>query len=204
MNDDHGGVMRGWVMISVLALASCGVQQGWNPNYTYDATRYGEYKVAREVALTTGQSESQVIPIALPAESPSPDKIAGQTPVAAPVASDTVAEAVVPVAAAGNAPTRIVPDSMLAGQDASYPGSVPVLVQYAYGADHAVGKSIYSRAGASSATAARVCASYEDADAAQMAFLAAGGPRKDPRGMDPDGDGYVCGWDPEKFRHAQL
>ncbi|MDB6179324.1 hypothetical protein PAF17_17695 [Paracoccus sp. Z330] len=202
---DDEGMMRGWLMISVLALASCGEQQGWNPNYMFEATRYGEYKQQREVALTTNQPSAQVIPLALPAESMSPEDIAGQSPVPVPVVPGVAVATTAAAATAGNAPTRIVPESMVAGtQGGPYPGSVPVLVQYAYGADHAVGQSIYGRAGASTATAIQVCGTFDDADAAQIAFLAAGGPRKDPRGMDPDGDGYVCGWDPEKFRQAQL
>ena len=52
--------------------------------------------------------------------------------------------------------------------------------------------------------AARACRSYASADAAQTAFIAAGGPVIDPRGMDPDGDGFVCGWDPRPYRQSRL
>ncbi|CAN0586593.1 unnamed protein product, partial [Ectocarpus sp. 12 AP-2014] len=40
------------------------------------------------------------------------------------------------------------------------------------------------------------------ADQAQIAFLEAGGPEKDRNGMDPDGDGFACNWDPTPFRRA--
>jgi hypothetical protein len=30
----------------------------------------------------------------------------------------------------------------------------------------------------------------------------AGGPRRDPLGLDPDGDGFACAWDPTPFRTA--
>jgi hypothetical protein len=33
--------------------------------------------------------------------------------------------------------------------------------------------------------------------------LARGGPDKDPRGLDPDGDGFACGWDPAPFLLAE-
>ncbi len=30
----------------------------------------------------------------------------------------------------------------------------------------------------------------------------AGGPERDQFGIDPDGDGYACRWDPSPFRKA--
>ena len=30
----------------------------------------------------------------------------------------------------------------------------------------------------------------------------AGGPERDQFGIDPDGDGYACSWDPSPFRKA--
>ena len=50
--------------------------------------------------------------------------------------------------------------------------------------------------------AGRTCSGYASADIAQRAFIAAGGPILDPKGMDPDGDGFVCGWDPRPVRNA--
>ena len=44
------------------------------------------------------------------------------------------------------------------------------------------------------------CAEYPDSEAAQQAFLDAGGPEKDELRIDPDGDGFVCGWDPDVYR----
>lgn len=195
--------MRGWVVISVLALAGCGEHQGWNPNYQFGASPYGQYLVAREVALTTRKDAPQTIPIALPAKAPTPAEIAGRSPVPAPAtmgirttqpASASASTQAAPTAAATLPTTSSGP----------YPGSTPVLVRYAYAADHAPGTAIYSRSRGSAAQAARVCAGFASADAAQTAFLAAGGPRQDPRGMDPDGDGFVCGWDPAPFRQSRL
>ena len=39
-------------------------------------------------------------------------------------------------------------------------------------------------------------------DVAQEAFLAQGGPQSDRKGLDPDGDGFACDWDPRPFRAA--
>ncbi|WP_374289987.1 hypothetical protein [Paenirhodobacter enshiensis] len=46
----------------------------------------------------------------------------------------------------------------------------------------------------------QACLKYRGPDLAQIAFVKAGGPGKDPLGLDPDGDGYACGWDPTPFR----
>ena len=37
----------------------------------------------------------------------------------------------------------------------------------------------------------------------QEAFLDAGGPKRDPHALDPDGDGFACAWDPRPFRAAR-
>lgn len=80
--------------------------------------------------------------------------------------------------------------------------SGPSVVAYALETSHPVGQPIYTRSGASTDASQRACARYSSADLAQAAFLAAGGPQSDSRGLDPDGDGYACGWNPEPFRKA--
>ena len=203
--------MRGWLVISVLALAGCGENQGWNPNYTYSNSPYGAYLTEREKALVTNTESPKTIPLALPANSFTPEQIAGQTPVPVPAVPTVRAKRTTTVTtvrrapANPNAPTQIVPDSMIpVTTSGPYAGSTPVLVRYAFAAQHAPGQAVYTRSGGSASQAARVCASYASADAAQTAFLAAGGPQRDPRGMDPDGDGFVCGWDPAPFRKSAL
>ena len=44
------------------------------------------------------------------------------------------------------------------------------------------------------------CDSFADSEAAQQAFLDAGGPDDDDLNLDPDGDGFACSWNPEKYR----
>jgi hypothetical protein len=74
------------------------------------------------------------------------------------------------------------------------------LASYARATSHPVGQSMHARDFASPERAERACARYVSADQAQSVFLASGGPEQDPRGLDPDGDGYACGWDPAGFR----
>lgn len=76
----------------------------------------------------------------------------------------------------------------------------PNIVAYAISTNHPVGTKMYNRFSIGSSKYQRNCGQYKHQDQAQIAFLAAGGPKKDPRGMDPDGDGYACKWDPSPYR----
>ncbi|KUJ79457.1 hypothetical protein [Ruegeria profundi] len=79
----------------------------------------------------------------------------------------------------------------------------PNIVQYALDTSNPVGTQLYSRAGFNlQAKAQRNCARYPSPDQAQIEFLANGGPQRDRKGLDPDGDGYACSWDPSPFRSA--
>ncbi len=79
----------------------------------------------------------------------------------------------------------------------------PNIVSYALQNKHPVGTAVYSRRGFNKARKnERACAEYSHPDQAQLAFLADGGPERDRAGMDPDGDGYACTWDPAPYRRA--
>ncbi|CUH61251.1 hypothetical protein [Thalassobacter stenotrophicus] len=77
----------------------------------------------------------------------------------------------------------------------------PNIIQYALSASHPVGQKLYRRGNPFAAARLETkCAGYRTADVAQEQFLAAGGPSRDRLGLDPDGDGYACDWDPATFR----
>lgn len=81
--------------------------------------------------------------------------------------------------------------------------SQPNIVQYALETRHPKGTQLYTRVGLNlQARSQRNCAQFASADLAQIEFLANGGPRRDRDALDPDGDGYACGWDPAPFRAA--
>ena len=81
------------------------------------------------------------------------------------------------------------------------PGSnVPSIVEYALKTTNPVGTQLYSRQFSSKTRFDWNCAKYSSQSAAQEAFLVWGGPRVDPKGIDPDGDGFACYWDPKPFR----
>lgn len=76
------------------------------------------------------------------------------------------------------------------------------IVQFALSSRHNPGTQMYRRGGIRFTSPERACARYPSADLAQEAFLDRGGPDRDPLGLDPDGDGFACGWDPRPFRAA--
>jgi hypothetical protein len=74
----------------------------------------------------------------------------------------------------------------------------PNIVEFALSTSHPPGTQMYDRS--SIRLGGDGCARYASPDLAQQAFLEAGGPDRDRRGLDPDGDGYACAWDPRPFR----
>ena len=81
--------------------------------------------------------------------------------------------------------------------------SGPNIVAFALQTSHPRGTQLYRRSGFNrEAKFARACAEFSTPDQAQIDFLARGGPERDRKGLDPDGDGYACTWDPSPFRRA--
>ena len=82
--------------------------------------------------------------------------------------------------------------------------SGPNIVEYALTTSNSVGVPVYKRGRTSESKFQRACSKFTSADLAQQAFLDAGGPDKDKLGVDPDGDGFACGWNPAPFRAARA
>ena len=76
----------------------------------------------------------------------------------------------------------------------------PNIVQFALSTNHAPGTQMYKRSSLRLTDPGAACAKFASPDLAQQAFLASGGPERDRKGLDPDGDGFACGWDPRPFR----
>jgi hypothetical protein len=77
------------------------------------------------------------------------------------------------------------------------------LVQYALKAPNRMGEAIYPRSKIALANSQKACARHASPEAAQQAFLASGGPKRDPKNLDPDGDGFACYWDPTPFQNVK-
>ena len=83
-------------------------------------------------------------------------------------------------------------------------GSEPSIVAFALSATNEVGEPVYRRSGGfNESRYNRACTKYGWTDRAQAVFLEAGGPERDWKGLDPDGDGFACNWDPNPFRIAR-
>lgn len=63
-----------------------------------------------------------------------------------------------------------------------------------------VGQSVYPRTVGARVSGVGNCGRFRDADAAQRAFLSGGGPERDRYGIDPDGDGFACSFNPAPYR----
>ena len=83
--------------------------------------------------------------------------------------------------------------------------SGPNIVQYALASTNNVGEKIYRRSSLTTeARYLRNCAKYPSPDLAQEEFMRKGGPERDRLGIDPDGDGFACSWDPMPFRRINA
>lgn len=84
-------------------------------------------------------------------------------------------------------------------------GTGPNIVAYALSTSNQVGVPVHNRSGRFNQDKYRLaCAEFGSSDQAQTAFLEAGGPNRDRMGLDPDGDGFACRWDPTPFRNARV
>jgi hypothetical protein len=80
--------------------------------------------------------------------------------------------------------------------------SGPNIVEFALATNHAPGVQLYKRGGLGIRDQNSACAKFASPDLAQQEFLSRGGPERDRLGVDPDGDGFACSWDPRPFRTA--
>ncbi|URF45944.1 hypothetical protein [Dinoroseobacter shibae] len=80
-------------------------------------------------------------------------------------------------------------------------GDLAAIVEFALATSHPVGRAVYPRSTLRVGSGSN-CNRYSNPNEAQQVFLEGGGPERDRRGLDPDGDGYACGWDPTPFRMA--
>lgn len=123
------------------------------------------------------------------------------------IGSDAMAalRATAPAGSATAAPVSATPTAAMVATAAPVVSGAagPNLAAYALSATNAPGQSVWSRGGLKLTNTTKACAKYVSPDLAQIAFLERGGPQKDPGNLDPDGDGFACGWDPRPFQAAR-
>ncbi len=79
------------------------------------------------------------------------------------------------------------------------------VVEFALSTTNRVGEAQYRRSKVfAQSRFTKNCLKYPSPDLAQAEFLQSGGPQKDRKGLDPDGDGFACSWDPQPFRNAKA
>lgn len=80
------------------------------------------------------------------------------------------------------------------------PKDLPNVAEYVFTGQHTLGIQKYNRTGLQLLNNhSRACSVYAHPIAAQEAFLAGGGPVRDRNNLDPDGDGFACGFTPQPY-----
>ena len=75
------------------------------------------------------------------------------------------------------------------------------VAEYALSTTHNVGEKKYKRLNPLGAALSKpACKRFRLPDDAQEEFLRAGGPKRDSKNLDPDGDGFACDWSPDSYR----
>jgi hypothetical protein len=182
------------VALSVLPLAAC-MQSGAD---TQRGVGFGNYDLyMQQRAYMAGN----------PSQAPAPVDIAASSS-AAPQPVQVVTASALPPQDAGAPLSAFGTNPALSPEVASLPerpaGDSANIAAFALSTSHPIGQEVYRRVGAGGSNLAeRACARFPSDTEAQQAFLEAGGPERDRLGLDPDGDGYACRWDPAAFRLAR-
>jgi hypothetical protein len=180
-------------------LAALGVQpQGQPPSRTVP-TGTGPSPIERSAAGSAGVTGAAGAAGATPVVPANPG-ISDEQDFAAVSARETIESDRERMARQRAAMEQVAPEPVPTGSSGS-----ENIVAYALATSHAVGQQQYRRVnifGEGRYLAA--CGRYASPDLAQEAFLSRGGPERDPGGLDPDGDGFACFWDPAPFRAARL
>lgn len=208
-----------FALIPLLVLAACGPQvPASNPGPGFSS--YGQYQSERDAALRGQAPISTEVPTVGLEPVSGGAVVAVQTGATSGTAAPTLGGNSAGISDeqsfdAVTARQTIESDAARRqAQAAAYrqvqPGALPTrptssgpnIVAYALAATNYKGQPVYQRSFPRPEAAVRKCAGYPSADAAQIAFLKAGGPERDRKGLDPDGDGFACTWDPAPFRRA--
>ncbi len=175
------------------------------PGGGYGVSGYGATPVTSPAGLAAqGQTAPPIAPPTAAPIAPPTGGTIGADALAALQATAPASTAPATGPAPGAPLDAMTPAAIPAVSGAAAGGSTgPNLAAYALAATNAPGQAVYPRGGIKLVSSARACAKFVSPDLAQMAFLERGGPQKDPRNLDPDGDGFACGWDPRPFQTAR-
>lgn len=206
--------------ITGLALSACGPAPV--PNDVTQGVGFQDYEqyMARREALSSPAPQTVQPPADVTAEpfapptagalssgtGTAPPRSTGATDLAS-LAASAIAEA---EAASGTARSDAAPrpPGIVAGGDdftaPPLPEGTPVIganvAAFALSTTHTIGERVYRRFPLRLGRPEVRCGDFRTTDLAQDWFLENGGPERDPAGLDPNGDGFACNWDPERYR----
>lgn len=155
-------------------------------------------------SLAAAVNNSGIAPVVASPSNPAPAVLDGATGISQENSFDAVSgqrsiESDAARIAANRAQYQVIQPQALPERTSTGPN----IVAYALSTSNPVGTKIYRRSSFNATNRYnRSCGKFRHQDQAQIAFLEAGGPKKDRGGMDPDGDGYACGWDPSVYRNV--
>ncbi len=183
-------------------LVACGAPQAPNDQDQYfdNITPDPAALQAQDNRLRAAETGTTAQNVQLPAETTNTTVAVGQENAAisntqdfkAVTEKETIASDAAKLAALKESYTVIEPEAL-----PQRSGDGVNLAAYALSQKHAVGTRVYRRF----SVGGNNCGRYRtDPDGAQRAFLKAGGPAKDRRRLDSDGDGFACGWNPDRYR----
>lgn len=172
---------------SAVLLVACGAE---NPN---DGAQYFDSVNPNATALQSGDA-STAAPAKTVATGSDSANISNTQNFRAIKAQETIESDKAKLAALKRTYQQVDPNSVQAPSRKSGGINLPA---YALKQTNAVGQRVYQRSNSGLSN----CSRYRnDPDAAQRAFLQAGGPQRDSRRLDPDGDGFACAWNPDFYR----
>lgn len=170
-----------------------------------DSTDPADIAAETQAALAAARANSGQLPLEANPNNPPPQTVEAPTGISAENDFDAVGsvrsiESDAALIAQNRQQYQVVQPTALPSRSGD---TGPNIVSYALSTSHQVGTKVYTRIGINKqARFQRNCAKYASADLAQLDFLEKGGPERDRLGLDPDGDGFACSWNPAPFRMA--
>lgn len=162
----------------------------------------GNSALARDALAAVGAPlpAANAAPVITPAPTPGSAQISDEQDFSAVAARETIESDAARIAAQREAYQVIEPGALPQRQG----GNAATIVNFALSTTNSVGQPVYRRMilGSGQARQERACGRFPSPDLAQEEFLRRGGPQRDALGLDPDGDGFACSWDPAPFRLA--
>ena len=186
-------------IIAVLALSACASTAPQN----VQGVGFGSYETARassQAGLPGGISNSELgaAGIGTVAQGAQPGGVSDEQDFEAVAARETI-ESDAERLARLRAGFEVVQPTAVPTRDSA----TPSIVDFAIRTTNQPGERLYKRSRfRAKAKFEKSCTGHPTKDVAQEIFLAKGGPEEDRDGMDPDGDGFACGWDPRPYRQA--